>query len=338
VPGRRLRGSRYTGLCGAPGSLVGNGSPDRRGGAGGVRTVEIVVLLVAVATVVAAFAGRLRVPAPSLLVAAGLMVGLLPGAPVVHVPPAVVSLVVLPPLLYAASEELPWRDLRAIWRPVVVLAAGLVLASAAAVAGVAAAAASLPVSMAFVLGAVLASTDPVAVSALARRLSLPPRVQALVQAESLFNDGTSLVLFQIAVSLAVGGTATMTATGALLHGVGQFAALWQAGRPRRRRDRGGRDRGARADHRPGAGDGSGPAHPVCGVPARRDVARNAELSRLSTPAPSTRPSAGGCSGTWTWRPSGSPKGSSKRKATGSALPPAGTADVICGRASGAVTA
>src|SRR5262249_4886008 len=104
-------------FCGAPGSLVGNGSPDRRGGAGGVRSVEAVVVLVAVATVVAAFAKRLRVPAPSLLVAAGLAVGMLPGAPVVHVPPAVVSLVVLPPLLYAASEELSWRDLRAVWGP-----------------------------------------------------------------------------------------------------------------------------------------------------------------------------------------------------------------------------
>jgi len=189
-----------------------------------VRTVELVVLLVALATVVAAFAVRLRVPAPSLLVAAGLAVGLLPGAPMVHVPPAVVSLVVLPPLLYAASEELPWRDLRAVWRPVAVLAVGLVVASAAAVAAVAGAVASLSASMAFVLGAVLASTDPVAVSALARRLSLPARVQALVQAESLFNDGTSLVLFQIAVSLAVGGTAG-TAAGTLLHGVGEFAVL-----------------------------------------------------------------------------------------------------------------
>ena len=189
-----------------------------------MHTVEIVVLLVAVATVVAAFAKRLRVPAPSLLVAAGLAVGLLPGAPMVHVPPAVVSLVVLPPLLYAASEELAWRDLRAVWRPVAVLAVGLVLASAAAVAAVAGAVASLSASMAFVLGAVLASTDPVAVSALGRRLSLPARVQALVQAESLFNDGTSLVLFQIAVSLAVGGTA-MAATGALLHGAGEFAVL-----------------------------------------------------------------------------------------------------------------
>jgi monovalent cation/hydrogen antiporter len=189
-----------------------------------VRSVEAVVLLVALATVVAAFAGRLRVPAPSLLVAAGVAVGLLPAAPAIHVPPAVVSLVVLPPLLYAASEELSWRDLRAVWRPVAVLAVGLVLASAVAVAAVAGAVASLSVSMAFVLGAVLASTDPVAVSALGRRLSLPTRVQTLVQAESLFNDGTSLVLFQIAVSFAV-GTAGMTGAGGLLHGVGDFAVL-----------------------------------------------------------------------------------------------------------------
>ena len=189
-----------------------------------MRGVETLVLLVALATVVAAFANRLRVPAPSLLVAVGVAVGLLPGSPAVHVPPAVVSLVVLPPLLYAASEELPWRDLRAVWRPVAVLAVGLVLASAAAVAAVAGAVASLSLSMAFVLGAVLASTDPVAVSALGRRLSLPPRVQTLVQAESLFNDGTSLVLFQIAVSFAV-GTAAMTGAGALLHGVGEFAVL-----------------------------------------------------------------------------------------------------------------
>ena len=71
------------------------------------------------AAVVAAFARRIPVPAPSLLVVAGLLVGLLPGVPAVQVTPEVVSLVVLPPLLYAAGEELPWRDLRAVWRPVI---------------------------------------------------------------------------------------------------------------------------------------------------------------------------------------------------------------------------
>jgi CPA1 family monovalent cation:H+ antiporter len=195
-----------------------------------VRGVETVLFLVVLGTVVAVFARRLRVPAPSLLVLAGVLVGLLPGVPPVRVSPDVVSLVVLPPLLYAASEELPWRDLRAVWRPVAVLAIGLVIASAAAVAAVAGAVAAIPASMAFVLGSALASTDPVAVSALGRRLSLPPRLQALVQAESLFNDATSLVLFQIAVSLAVAaGTARATAAGTLLHGAAQFIVLAAGG-------------------------------------------------------------------------------------------------------------
>jgi CPA1 family monovalent cation:H+ antiporter len=194
-----------------------------------MRGVETVLLLVVLGTVVAVFAGRLQIPAPSLLVVAGVLIGLLPGVPSVRVPPEVVSLVVLPPLLYAASEELPWRDLRAVWRPVSILAVGLVLASAVAVAAVAGAVAAVPASMAFVLGAVLASTDPVAVSALGRRLSLPSRVQALVQAESLFNDATSLVLFQIAVSVAVAGTAGTSAGGLLLHGAGQFVVLAAGG-------------------------------------------------------------------------------------------------------------
>src|SRR6267378_4180481 len=54
--------------------------------------------------------------------------------PTVVVTPEIVSLVVLPPLLFAAGEELPWRDLRAVWRPVTVLSVGLVLVSAGAVA------------------------------------------------------------------------------------------------------------------------------------------------------------------------------------------------------------
>jgi Na+/H+ antiporter len=168
-------------------------------------SVETVLFLVILATVVATFARRLRVPAPSLLVIAGVVVGLLPGVPTIVVTPDVVSLVVLPPLLFAAGEELPWRDLRAVWRPVTALAVGLVLLSAAAVGALAVVLTPLPVGMAFVLGAVLASTDPVAVAALARRLSLPPRVQALVQAESLFNDATSLLLFRVALSVAIAG-------------------------------------------------------------------------------------------------------------------------------------
>jgi Na+/H+ antiporter len=185
-----------------------------------MRSVETVLFLVVVATVVATFARRLRIPAPSLLVVVGIAVGLLPGVPTVAVTPDVISLIVLPPLLFAAGEELPLRDLLAVWRPVTVLSLGLVLASAAAVAAIAVAITPLSWGMAFVLGAVLASTDPVAVTALGRRLSLPPRVQALVQAESLFNDATSLLLFRVALTVVV--TAGAVTWG---HTLSQFAVL-----------------------------------------------------------------------------------------------------------------
>ena len=199
-----------------------------------MRSVETVLFLVVVATVVATFAKRLQLPAPSLLVVAGVIVGVLPDVPVIEVTPDIVSLVVLPPLLSAAGEELAWRDLRAVWRPVTVLAIGLVLVSAAAVGVVASAVTPLPLRTAFVLGAVLASTDPVAVTALGRRLALPPRVQALVQAESLFNDATSLLLFRLAVLVAVAtgsvsAAKTLTAFGVLAGGGLLAGALVAAG-------------------------------------------------------------------------------------------------------------
>jgi len=185
-----------------------------------MRSVETVLLLIVIAAAVATFAKRLRVPAPSLLVVVGVLVGLLPGVPAVEVTPEIISLVVLPPLLFAAGEELPWRDLRAVWRPVTALAIGLVVASAVAVGAVATAITPLAAGMAFVLGTVLASTDPVAVTALGRRLSLPPRVQALVQAESLFNDVTSLLLFRVALSATIVGGALTFA-----HTAGEFVVL-----------------------------------------------------------------------------------------------------------------
>src|SRR6185312_13910848 len=75
-------------------------------------------------------------------------------------------------------------------------------------------------ALAFVLGAVLASTDPVAVTALGRRLALPGRIQVLVQSESLLNDATSLVLFKVAVAGALAAGSVSVAGS-----VGKFFAL-----------------------------------------------------------------------------------------------------------------
>jgi CPA1 family monovalent cation:H+ antiporter len=169
-----------------------------------MRGAGIVVALVAASTLVATFANRWRIPAPSVLVAVGVGVALIPGVPAIRTSPELISLVVLPPLLYASAQDISARELRTMWRPVAALAFGLVLATALVIGGLARWITPLGAPMAFVLGAVLASTDPVAVTALGRRLPLPPRIQALVQAESLFNDATSLVLFQVAVGMAAG--------------------------------------------------------------------------------------------------------------------------------------
>ncbi|MFK0292491.1 Na+/H+ antiporter [Streptomyces sp. NPDC090442] len=183
-----------------------------------------ILLLVGFATLVATGARHWRIPAPSLLVVGGVLIGLLPWLRDIQVAPEVISVVVLPPLLYASAEDIPWRELRLVWRPVTVLAFGLVLASAAAVGVVASAVTPLSPTMAFVLGAVLASTDPVAVTALGRKIALPPRIQVMVQSESLFNDATSLVLFKVAVGTAVAANAvTLPSAG------GQFLLLGGGG-------------------------------------------------------------------------------------------------------------
>lgn len=185
-----------------------------------LHAVGIVLALVVLGTAVATFARRWGIPAPSLLVLAGIAVALVPGVPAIHVAPDTIALVVLPPLLYASAEEISVRELRKVWVPVTVLVLGLVLATAGLVASLASAMTSLSVSMAFVLGAVLASTDPVAVTALGRRLPLPARIQMLVQSESLFNDATSLVLFKVAVAGAVAAGSVGVGAAA-----GKFAVL-----------------------------------------------------------------------------------------------------------------
>jgi len=182
-----------------------------------VRGFEIVLALVVVATVVAALADRLRAPAPSLLVIAGLAIGTIPGVPDVQLRPEVVAIGVLPPLLYAAAADVAVSELRRVLGSVSALAVGLVAASAVAVAFVTHAMfPQVSLAAAFVLGAVLASTDPIAVSALARSMHLPPRLLALVQGESLLNDATSLVLFRVAIRLATAGA-----------GVSLLGASWQ---------------------------------------------------------------------------------------------------------------
>lgn len=169
-----------------------------------MRGLEVVVVVLAAVLVMTWLARRLRWNEPVLLVAGGCLIGLTPEFHTLVLPPSVVLLLFLPPLLHWESLTTSLREIRTNLRGIVLLATGLVLATAVAVAGVGHAL-GLSWPLAFVLGAVVAPTDAIAVGAVARLL--PRRIQTILRAESLINDGTALALYAVVVGVAVQGQA-----------------------------------------------------------------------------------------------------------------------------------
>jgi Na+/H+ antiporter len=172
----------------------------------GGREELVLLAILAGITALTALAPVLRVPYPILLVIGGLALGFIPGVPELTLPPELVLVGVLPPLLYSAAFFTSLRDLRAKFRPIGQLAVGLVLATMVAVALVAHYATGLSWSASFVLGAIVAPTDPIAATAIARRMGVPRRIVTIVEGESLINDATALVLYGTAVTAVVAGT------------------------------------------------------------------------------------------------------------------------------------
>ena len=173
----------------------------------------LLALLVAIAALLV-LAPALRTPYPILLVLGGLALGFVPGIPTITLPPDVVLVAILPPLLYSAAFYTSLRDLRQNVIQISTLAIGLVAATTVGVATVAHA--FIPHvgwGPAFVLGAIVSPTDPLAATAIARRLGVPRRIVAIVEGESLVNDGTALVLYRVAVIAVVSGSFSVWSAG-----------------------------------------------------------------------------------------------------------------------------
>ncbi|MFE6336728.1 Na+/H+ antiporter [Streptomyces sp. NPDC057798] len=175
------------------------------------------LLLVAGSAAVAAAARRTPIPAPLLLVAAGLAVSYVPGVPDYTLDPHIVLPLILPPLLHTAATDSSYLDLRAQLRPVALLSVGYVLFATFAVGWAAyMIVPGLPLTAALVLGAVVAPPDAVAATAVARRVGLPSRITTILQGESLVNDATAITAYRVALAAAVGEGATWAG------GIGEF--------------------------------------------------------------------------------------------------------------------
>ncbi len=177
--------------------------------------------LLAFAVLVSVAAERARIPAAVLLVAVGAVFG-----SIWHVKPPfqfgpALFFVFLPPLIFEAAWSIDLTALRACLVRVGLLALPGTVVSALVVAAVVVASGTLPFGAAFLLGAMISATDPVAVVAVFRRAAVPTRVKTLVEAESLSNDGVAVVLYAIALA-AVQGTSVGWAA-AVGHGIVEIA-------------------------------------------------------------------------------------------------------------------
>src|SRR5436309_16123816 len=155
---------------------------------------EIIVALFAAVAALVVLANKLSLPYPIVLVVSGLALSFVPRLPEVRLNPEIVFYFFLPPLLYPAALFTSWRDFRRNLRPILLLAIGLVLLTMVAIAYVAHSfIPALPWAAAFALGAIVSPPDAIAATSVIRRLSVPHRIEAILEGESLVNDATAQI-------------------------------------------------------------------------------------------------------------------------------------------------
>jgi monovalent cation:H+ antiporter, CPA1 family len=167
-----------------------------------LEAIRLFVAMVSVAALVALVVRRLEIPYSVTLVVLGLVASALIPRAGFGVTPELVLLVLVPGLVFEAALGLEIDELRRTFGGIVLLAVPGVVITAAIVAIVLQLATGLPFGLGLVVGSIVAATDPVAVIATFRHLGSPRQLATLVEGESLFNDGTALVIFAIALQAA----------------------------------------------------------------------------------------------------------------------------------------
>jgi len=191
--------------------------------------IEILMVLLLVASAVGLAVRFIKLPYAIALVIVGLLLGsshLLNG---VAMEPDIVLFVFLPALLFEASWNLDLRQLKINWWPIFLLAGPGVVLSTVVSAAIVHQFGGIALEPALLFGAMVAATDPISVLAVIRRLGCAKRLSLLLEAESLFNDGTAVVLFKLMLvavlsATAVNGTGTNIGFGTGI-AAGQFDLL-----------------------------------------------------------------------------------------------------------------
>lgn len=169
-----------------------------------LQTETLIIELLLIASIVAVVVQRLRVPYTVALVLVGLLFTLQSSAKIGPAP-ELILVIFVPPLVFEAAFHLHLDALRHNWRAIGTLAVPGVVLTMAVVGLVVSLGTDLTLPVALLFGATMAATDPVAVVALFKSLGTPKRLSVLVEGESLFNDGTAIVVFKLMLAVVITG-------------------------------------------------------------------------------------------------------------------------------------
>ena len=205
-PGRlpRVKRAKRPPLAGTRGADAAARRPQRF--TAGMYVFEIIIALVLAGAGLTALSRRIGTPYPAMVALAGAGLALVPGTPTLVLDPELaLTLFVAPVLLDAAFDASP-RDLRANWRTVAGLAVGAVALTVVVVAVVARLLVpDMPWAVAVALGAIVAPPDAAAATAVLKQLRPPHRLLVILEGESLFNDASALLIYRLAVGVALAG-------------------------------------------------------------------------------------------------------------------------------------
>lgn len=164
------------------------------------------VALLIIISVVAVAVRRIRLPYTVALVVGGLAIAIAQPFPGFELTSELILFIFIPPLVFEAALHLQLQQLRVTLLPILVLAVVGVAVSTAITGAIVSMGAGLPVVAALLFGALISATDPVAVVSIFSDLGAPRRLSYIVEGESLFNDGTSIVLFRIVLGVVISGS------------------------------------------------------------------------------------------------------------------------------------